>query len=333
MKRTLFFTLFMLVALLLPSAAFAQDDMDVLAEGLLNPRQFTFDADGNMYIAEAGIGGSLMNADETAYGATGQITMVAPDGTSEVIVKGLTSWGAGGSRGPGDVAVTDDSIWIALGDTGDFTLPFTHALIELDRETGRVQTWVDLLGIEIEEDPDGNPNQESNAVDLEVLEDGSVLIANAGCNCLMAWSADAGLSIAAVWSHADDNPVPTAVDVGPDGDIYVGFLTGFPWPEGEARIERWSDGELVQTYGGLTAVTGLLVTDDGTIYAVELGVFAQGEGFGPGRVVMVSEDGVTPVLEGLTQPYGIAQAPDGTLAVSVSTTGGPDGMIVAVPMN
>lgn len=333
MKRTLFFTIFMLIALLLPSAALAQDDMDVLAEGLRNPRNFTFDADGNLYIAEAGLGGSEMTVNEDPFGATSRITMVAPDGSSEVIVHGLISYREGNPLGAHDVVVTDESIWVLTGETSDFTIPYSHALIEISRETGRIQTWVDLLELELNEDPDGNDNQQSNGMDFDVMDDGSVIIANAGCNCLMTWSADAGLAVAVTWSHADDNPVPTAVEVGSDGDIYVGFLTGFPFPEEGSRIERWSGGELVQTYEGLTAVTGLLVTDDDTIYAVEFGVFAQGEGFGPGRVVMVSEDGITPVLEGLIQPFGIAQAPDGTIAVAVGTTGADDGMIVAVPMN
>lgn len=327
-----FFVLALILVLVVPSAVLAQDDMmgDVLAEGLSNPRNFSFDADGNIYVAEAGLAGGQLTSSGDAYGASGKVTMIMPDGTSEVIVSGIISYREGNSLGAADVVVTDESIWLLIGETGDFTIPFTHALVELDRETKRVKTWVDLLELELNEDPDGNANQQSNPTDFEVLEDGTVLIANAGCNCLMAWSADAGLSVAAVWSFEDDNPVPTAVDVGPDGDIYVGFLTGFPFPAEGSRIERWSGGELVQTYGGLTAVTGLVVTDDGTIYASEFGVFDQG--WGPGRVVMVSEDGVTPVLEDLMQPFGLAQAPDGTVAVAVGSTGADDGMIIALPM-
>jgi len=330
--RLIIFLTFLLSLFLVPTVAFTQDDMmgDVLAEGLLNPRNFTFDADGNIYVAESGIGGSQLTVNGDPFGASSQISMIDADGNASVVVSGLISYREGSSLGASDVAVTDESIWVLLGETSDFTIPFTHALVEISRETGRIQTWVDLLELELMEDPDGNPNQQSNPTDMEVLEDGTVLIANAGCNCLMAWSADAGLSVAVVWDFENDNPVPTAIDVGPDGDIYVGFLTGFPFPEGGARIERWSDGELVQTYEGLTAVTGLVVTDDGTIYASELGVFDQG--WGPGRVVMVSEDGVTPVMEDLIQPFGLAQAPDGTVAVAVGTTGADDGMIIALPM-
>ena len=137
----------------------------------------------------------------------------------------------------------------------------------------------------------------------------------------MTWSADAGLEVAVVWDFESDNPVPTAVDIGPDGDIYVGFLTGFPFPAEGSRIERWSGGELVETFEGLTAVTSVLVTDDGDVYAVEFGVFRPrlgswtcGESFGRWH-----RNGIR-----WTSPVHmvLAQAPDGTLVVSTNSIGG-----------
>ena len=78
----------------------------------------------------------------------------------------------------------------------------------------------------------------------------------------------------------------------------------------------------------LTSIVSLrcLVPEDG-LTAEVLGTERAGNG------VLVSEDGITPVLENLTQPFGLAQAPDGTIAVAVGATGADDGMIVAVPMN
>lgn len=330
-RRIFFFSLIATLILSISAPIFAQDDMMVLADGLRNPRNFAFDADGNIYVAEAGLGGTEMTPDDTAFGASAQVTMITPDGESEVVVAGLISYREGNPLGASAVQVTDESIWVLLGETSDFRIPFTHALVELDKETGRVKNFIDLLTLELTDDPDGNANQQSNPTDFAVAGDGTILIANAGCNCLMSWTADAGLAVAAVWDFEGDNPVPTTVDLGPDGDIYVGFLTGFPWPEGAARIERWSGGELVETYEGLTAVTSLTVAEDGTIYAVELGVFTQGEGWGPGRVVAVTSDGVTPVMEDLMAPYGIAQSPDGGIYVSVGTLGPDNGQILAVP--
>lgn len=320
--------IFVLIAVLFAIPAAAQED-GVIADGLLNPRNLSYDSEGNLYIAEAGIAGEQMTVNADPIGATSQITMVTPDGEQEVIVHGLMSYRAGNSLGASDVIATDESIWVLLGETADFSLPFTHALVELDKETMRVKTFVDLLTPELELDPDGNPNQQSNPTDFAIAEDGTVIIANAGCNCLMSWTPADGVQIAAVWPFEGDNPVPTAIDFGPEGDLYVGFLTGFPFPQGGSRIERWSGGELVETYEGLTAVTGLLVTDDGSIYASEFGVFDQG--WQPGRVVQVTADGITPLLEDLNQPYGLAQAPDGTIVVAVNSIGGPDGQILVVP--
>ncbi|MBK8022997.1 MAG: ScyD/ScyE family protein [Chloroflexi bacterium] len=311
----------------------AQDSsLDVVADGLANPRNMSFDGEGNLYVAESGLAGSQLSPDDTAYGASGQVTRIAPDGTQEVVVAGLISYRAGDTLGVSDVVATDESLWLLLGETRDFRIPFTHALVELDIETNRVKTFVDLLTLELTEDPDANPNQQSNATDMEVLADGTVIIANAGCNCLMSWSPEAGLAVAAVWPFESDNPVPTAVDSDAEGNIYVGFLTGFPFPEGGSRIEKWNNGQLVETYSGLTAVTGLLVTADGTLYASEYGVFAPGQGWGPGRVVTVSSEGITPVLEGLNRPFGLAQNADGEIFVAVGSSGTEAaGMIVRVP--
>lgn len=328
-RRKFTVSLLLILLLSLPLLLSAQDD-SVVADGLTNPRNISFDSEGNLYVAEAGSGGDLLTSSGDTFGATGQVTRIAPDGSSDVVIHGLIAYQGGDIRGAHAIQVTDDSYWLLLGQTSDFSIPWAAALVELDRTTGRVKTFVDLLTLELEQDPDGNANEESNPVDFAVAADGTIYIANAGCNCLMAWSADAGLSAVAAWDHATDNPVPTSVEIGPDGDIYVGFLTGFPFPEGGARIERWHEGALAETYSGLTAVSGLLVTADGTIYASEYGVFNQG--WGPGRVVMVTSDGVTPLLEGLTQPFGLAQAPDGTIVVATGANSGAGaGQVVVVP--
>ena len=303
---------------------------DVVADGLANPRNMSYDADGNLYVALAGVGGSFLTSDDSAYGASAGVAMIDADGNVSNVVNGLISYREGNSLGASDVFHAGDSLWVTLGENSDLTIPFSNALVELDAETGRVLTYVDILSTELNDDPDGNPNGQSNPTDFAVADDGSVVIANAGCNCLMTWSADAGLEVAVVWDFESDNPVPTAVDIGPDGDIYVGFLTGFPFPAEGSRIERWSGGELVETFEGLTAVTSVLVTDAGDVYAVEFGVFDQG--WGPGRVVKVSADGIETVLGDLTSPYGLAQAPDGTLVVSTNSIGGEDGQIIAVSM-
>ena len=132
-----------------------------------------------------------------------------------------------------------------------------------------------------------------------------------------------------------DIPNPTSVAIGRDGALYVSFLTGFPFPEGGSRIEAWSpEGELLATYEGLTGVVGLLVTDDGTIYATQHGVFGdEGWAADSGSVVMVTADsGITPIAEGLNVPFGLAQDADGNLAVAVnSASEAGTGQIISIP--
>ncbi len=316
----------------------------VIASGLRSPRQLFYADDGTLYIAEAGTAGdSAVQADpETtvAAGMTGQITAVTADGEQSVVLPALPSVNRGaddtGFRGPQAIYVTDDSYWVGVGEGPGqlFGLSFYYAVYEIDRETWRIKNIIDTAAAATENgQPDPNAIN-SDPTDLMVSDDGTLYIIDAGCNCLWAWTEDAGLSAFHLWD-VDDNPVPTGIDIGPEGDIYVSFLSGFPFPVEGTRIERYSpDGELVQTYAGLTLATDVLVADDGTIYAVEFAAGLGDRGFIPdsGRVVIVSEDGVTPVMEGLRTPYGLAQAPDGSMVVTVVTAfdASGSGMVIAV---
>jgi hypothetical protein len=340
MKRLLVF-LMALAVVTVPVAA--QDN--AAAGDLNNPRQLFYDADGTLYIAEAGTGGDQMATgvfgNEQAYGATGRITVVSPEGEQSVLIDGLgsaLSQPPYAAYGPHAVYVDDTTIWVAMGEgpeagTYDETLIF-NALVGFDKETLEVVQNIDVKAqADTVNSPEDVPNN-SNPVDLAVGADGTVYIANAGCNCIQSWTADGGLEVAATWATEEDNPVPTSVAVDANGDLYVGFLTGFPWPAEGARIEKWSGGELVETYNGLTTVTDVLVTADGTIYAVEHGVGQGADGaYGEGRVVTVSADGVTPVMDGLMMPYGLAIDGEGNLVVSVNSAGEPgSGQVIPVVM-
>jgi hypothetical protein len=144
-------------------------------------------------------------------------------------------------------------------------------------------------------------------------------ITNAGANALFTWTAEDGLQVVTSWG----NDVPTSIEIADNGDIYIGFL-GAGLAPGAGAVEHWSGGELVATYGGMTAITDILLDGD-TLYAVELLNFGE-QGPGPGRVVMVTEDGAVAVAEGLIAPFGLAQGPDGALYVSYGTIAFAPGM-------
>jgi streptogramin lyase len=66
-------------------------------------------------------------------------------------------------------------------------------------------------------------------------------------------------------------PVPTDVEVGPEGDLYVSLLPGFPEMGGRAvRIDPVT-GEVEETLAtGLAGAVDLAVQDDGTVWVAEL---------------------------------------------------------------
>lgn len=325
---TFVFLVALMALLALPLAA--QDD--VIASGLLSPRGMTYDGDGNLYIVEAGNGGDLEAEGPfgpVAMGGSGALVRVDSEGDAEAIVQNLPSQGpADSARGPQDVLISDDAIWLLMGQT-PAGMPLSQSIVKLDPESLRVLAIADILAVEEAENPDDDIT-ESNPTAFDMTDDGVFYVADASCNCVFTWSEGSEVEVFTVWD-ADDNPVPTGLALGNDNDVYVGMLSGFPFPEGGARIERWSlDGELLETFEGLTAVVEVLVTDDGTVYAVEHGVFGD-TGWSAGRVVRVSADGIEPVMENLTRPWGLATTPDGDLAVVVDSVS-DEGSVVRIPM-
>jgi hypothetical protein len=317
---------------------------EVMVEGLNNPRHLTLGADGTLYVAEAGLGGTEVGQgpfSEIVFGTTGQITAIA-NGEKSVIIPGLISMDAGFGQieGPMAVTVTETDYWVVLG-MGPQEPPEgarVEAVVQLNRETMEVGAVIDLRAFEAENNPDGAAEVVSNPADLAVAADGALLIADASGNSVIRWTAEGGATLFASWPGTDDaaQAVPTSLAIGPDGDVYVGFLSGFPFASQGARIERYSAaGELKETYAGLTLVTDILVTADGTVYAVEMASGFGETGFNPnsGRIVMVHSSGLAPLVEGLNIPYGMVMDGEGNFWVTANSAfAAPDGgVILRVP--
>jgi hypothetical protein len=114
-------------------------------------------------------------------------------------------------------------------------------------------------------------------------------------------------------------PVPTDVEVGPDGSYYVSSLPGFPEAPGTGsvfRVTRSGSVELVAT--GFSGAVDLAVTDGGTIYVAEL--------FG-GQISQIV-DGDASVLVEVTEPAAVEVAPDGVLYATTDAFG--NGRVVIV---
>ena len=260
-------------------------DMPVLADGFFNPRAIHYGPDGTLYVADSGRAGEVPVEGVVSAGMGGGSSVVytvSSDGTESLFAYGLPSIVTGGNEviGVMDVYATEDAIWIVNGQgsqrQGDTAhAPFAYSIVQLNPATLAVNEYIDVYTFEENNNPDGQAI-DSNPSDIAFGDDGTLYIADAGANALLSWTPEDGLSLVRAW---ENNPVPTSVDVGPDGDLYVGFLTGFPFPEDGSRVERLSaSGETIETYEGLTAVVDVMVDEAGTVYAVEFATFSQDQG-------------------------------------------------------
>lgn len=122
-----------------------------------------------------------------------------------------------------------------------------------------------------------------------------------------------GLPACAAGSTYTAEPVPTDVEVGPDGMLYVSTLAGDPAPGSVYRVDP-STGAATRIATGFVGATNLAVAPDGTVYVAEL--FAD-------RISKVVAGGPVPIAE-LPSPAAV-EWNDGKLYASQYAFGGPHG--------
>jgi hypothetical protein len=352
----------LLVALLAfaPSARASGSGIDVVARGLDSPRHLAFGARGDLFVAEAGRGGSdrcfFGGEGPACMGATGAVTEVDRRGHQFRIVSGLPSMAntPGNTNGIGPHGLTvlgADEVFITNGGPTEPKVGPTGPDISRDqlaRSTpaadlfGRV-LWIthhravkvaDIWGFERDHNPDAavaNPAIDSNAVDL--LFDGlKIVVADAGGNALDVVRPFARVSNLAVFAGGEGHTpayqaVPTSVVKGPDGFYYMSQLTGFPFIPGAANIFRVNPrtGTYTVFKGGFTNLMDLAFGRDGTLYALSIAKNGLLNGT-EGAIYAISRRGEVRELAlppgTLNEPGGIAVGPDG---LYVSNNGGSPG--------
>jgi hypothetical protein len=342
-NRVLLLRALMVLLVVLSSAiAFAQDGegempplpegAEVVAGGLNYPRQLTVGDDGTIYVAIVGVGGDVIVSTpegDVAFGPSSEILAIAPDGTTSTLIGGLPS--AAGIGGATAIAWADDSYWVVNSGPGPGAVGafLTGSAMEISAADNHLMTYVDFLGYELANDPDGN-GPDANSNDVLIASDGTIYFVDTGMNTLFTWTREGGLEPFIIWP---DNPVPTAIAESPEGNLVLSFL-GAEIAPGAGKVEVYSPaGELLETFSNYNALTDVAVAADGEIYAVSLL-----SGFGemgplPGQVLHVNGDGGEVVVDGLVVPYGIAIDGDGNLLVTTGASFLPPGtgMVLRFP--
>lgn len=338
----------------------------VIATGLDNPRGVALSPNGSLYIVEAGRGAEGTGTTPTCipdpappnglrcYGLTGGITEIdlKHGGDPIRLVSNLPSLaenGGGDAIGPAHVSFQGNKAYVTVGWGGD---PANRAsqLGALGKVFGHTITvtpngkWsldVDVAAYEKAANPDGAA-ADSDLFGI-VAAPGRQIVADAGANAVFQVAANGTVSTVAVFGKRGVTPppfipglpnpfpmesVPTAVALRGDGDLFIGELTGFPFPNGGANIYQVHDGSVSLYKTGFTNIIDLEFDAAGNLYVLQISKAGLLSPDPTGALYRISPDGtkteikvVNPSTQEnlLVAPGGIAIGKDGTLYITINT--------------
>jgi hypothetical protein len=323
-----------------------------------------------LYVAEAGRGGTgpcgvAGAGDLNCLGATGAITRITADGQRRVVT-GLPSIAPVGGQeatGPHDVALWQGHAYIPIGCGCTLAKraafgPFGQSLGTLVRAllpSGSWQPLADFVAYDDTFNPDGF---DVNANPYAALAlPGHRYVIDAGGNDLFDVQTEArhgpALELKSIFptrlvpappflglppgAMIPMQPVPNSIVRGPDGALYVGELTGFPFPVGGARVYRVDPHSFgpPQVYAtGFTNIIDLAFDEHGTLYVLEHRKFSLLSPDTTGALIRVNSDGTHTEIAstGLVNPTGLAIR-DGSAFVSNYGTSPGIGEVVAIRLH
>lgn len=312
-------------------------NVTVFYDGLNYPRGLKFDAEGNLYVAEAGNSGDREVAADTCadfdspfmpyfMGDTSRVSRITPSGERTTVIDKIPSardpydW----TYGAQDVALMDGAVYVLLQSGG-----CSRAMDDVPNGILRGNpdgTWSNFANISAvlhanwppkspmddDMEPDGMPNgliAEGDKFYVVETNHGGLYSVDKTGNVTKL------VDITAMFGH-----IAPSVLTYHDGSVYFGNINALPTVPGAAKVFKVTpDGSKVETYAeGLTNILGLTFDDQGRLYVLQM---SNGEteipAPGTGRIVRINPDGLRDVIAtGLSSPFGMAFGPDGMLYVS-----------------
>jgi hypothetical protein len=313
-----------------------------VASGLVNPRGFLWTDDGTLFVAQAGTGGTSLGTPEVApplgpfHGGSSASIVRIDTGCPVLVAAELPSvvFTTGEVLGAEDLAVLDGHLYASVDGGGEsHGNPTQPSGVYRILENGTAELVADLSAW-VRANPVAvlPPDHDPDAA-------GFSLVADPSANAFWVDDPNSGQilnvaldgTVTRIVDLSAEHRVPTGLAVAPQGGVYVGFLTPVPFPDGASSVIHVApDGTVTEVWSGLTAVTGVAVGPDGTLYASEMTTgnleeppFAVP---GSGRIVhQTGPDRSEDVATGLMFPIGIDFGADGGLYVAMPAVGADTG--------
>lgn len=341
----------------------------VVADKLDNPRGLAFGPKGALFVAEAGRGGPGPPCAtvppppgfDVCYGPTGAVTRIWR-GKQKRVVEGLPSLalpvpgGAGVEvhAGPHDLSFDGKKGFLVTG-LGFHPDVRTTELVPVGGLFGQLwRFWpglrriADVAAVELTNPDGGIVDSNPYAV---LATRGVRYVVDAGGNTLLRVSRGEVETIAVFPARATPpggppgppqfESVPDSITRGPGGDLFVGELTGFPFPVGEARVYRVSpDGDVEVYASGFTNIIDVAFDRKGNLYVLEFATngLLSGNPAGalwrvPARGNRTKSESTRIEAEGLAlvSPTGLAIG-HGAIYISNMGTSAGNGQVVRIPL-